>query len=136
MKRSMLWVSKGKGLWIGLCVLLLMACIGWIATHVRQGTGGIRQQLAHAMAQERAQVLEQTLGYSHMPVAMPAGDIRVNTAGVEELTRLSGVGPSLAEAIIAEREANGIFTYPEDLLNVKGIGEKKLAGFVEQITLE
>ena len=42
------------------------------------------------------------------------------------LCALPGVGPVLAGRIVAEREQNGAFYYPEDLLRVSGIGAKKL----------
>lgn len=53
--------------------------------------------------------------------------IRVNVATAEELQRLPGVGPVLAARIVAHREANGPFRAIEDLLDVPGIGEGKLA---------
>ena len=71
-----------------------------------------------------------------MNVPLPQGNVRVNTATAEELSRLYGVGPALSAAIIAEREANGPFCYPEDLLCVRGIGVKKLAGFWDQLHME
>ena len=67
------------------------------------------------------------------PSAWPQGTVNVNTADAEALTALNGVGERLAEAIVAERQANGAFCYPEDLLAVKGIGEKKLAAFRAQL---
>ncbi len=68
-------------------------------------------------------------------VSMPDGDVDVNHASAEELTALTGVGPSLAQEIITERERNGDFHYPEDLTNVKGIGAKKLEKMREQLLL-
>lgn len=59
--------------------------------------------------------------------APPDGTISVNFAGIEELTELPGIGETMAQAIIDERERNGLFQYPEDLMAVKGIGEAKLA---------
>ena len=50
--------------------------------------------------------------------------IDLNTAGVEELTSLPGVGQKVAERIVAYREANGPFDKKEELMNVRGIGEK------------
>lgn len=50
--------------------------------------------------------------------------ININTADVAELAELSGVGQSKAEAIVAYRESHGPFQAPEDLANVKGIGER------------
>lgn len=67
------------------------------------------------------------------PPAEPAagsaadGRVAVNRATAEELERLPGVGPVLAARIIEHREAYGPFTQTEDLLDVPGIGEGKLA---------
>lgn len=55
------------------------------------------------------------------------GPIHLNTATAVELQELPGVGPVLAERIVAHREANGRFETVEDLLDVPGIGEAKLA---------
>ena len=68
------------------------------------------------------------------PVSWPRGTVNVNAASAEALCALEGVGPSLAAAIVTERDANGFFDYPEDLLAVKGIGEKTLARFRSQLT--
>lgn len=53
--------------------------------------------------------------------------ININTADVAELDELPGVGESTARAIVEDREANGPFATPEDLMRVSGIGEKKFA---------
>jgi competence protein ComEA len=52
--------------------------------------------------------------------------IDVNTADVAELTRIPGIGPKTAEAIVAYRKDVGQFKKLEDLIEVKGIGPKKL----------
>ena len=57
---------------------------------------------------------------------VPDGRICLNTADPDELTRLPGIGPALAQAIVDEREAHGFFHYPEDLMSVRGIGRSKL----------
>ncbi|TYT22436.1 ComEA family DNA-binding protein [Dictyoglomus thermophilum] len=62
------------------------------------------------------------------------GKVNINTASKEELESLPGIGPTLAQRIIEYREENGVFTSAEDLLNVKGIGEKKLEKIKDQIT--
>lgn len=53
--------------------------------------------------------------------------VNINTAGVEELDVLPGVGEATARAIVEDRETNGPFSTPEDLMRVSGIGEKKFA---------
>ena len=50
--------------------------------------------------------------------------VDINTADEELLQRLPGIGPALAERIVADREANGPFVSLEDLTRVSGIGEK------------
>lgn len=61
--------------------------------------------------------------------------VDVNTATAEELDTLTGIGPSLAQAILDYRAEHGDFTSAEELLGVKGIGEAKLAGFIDEITI-
>ena len=60
--------------------------------------------------------------------------VNINTAGVAELEALPGIGQAKAEAIVKYREANGKFKTPEDLMQVKGVGEKvfeKISGEIE-----
>ena len=67
-------------------------------------------------------------------VRIAEGAVNINTAGLEELMTLPGVGEVRARAILDDREANGPFVYPEDLIRVKGIGEGILTGLLDQIT--
>jgi competence protein ComEA len=54
-----------------------------------------------------------------------AGPVNINTADAATLAaELTGVGPALAEAIVADRQANGNFASPEALTRVKGIGTR------------
>lgn len=63
------------------------------------------------------------------------GKININTAGIDELQQLNGIGPSKAEAILRYREENGPFSTVEELTNVPGIGEKTLENLREQVTV-
>lgn len=52
--------------------------------------------------------------------------INVNTANVDELVSLQGIGPVLAQRIVEFRKENGVFKDESDLVKVKGVGEGKL----------
>lgn len=67
------------------------------------------------------------------PEASSDGRVDINRASASELESLPGVGPVLAERIVAYREANGPFHEVEDLLDVPGIGESKLASMRDRI---
>jgi competence protein ComEA len=61
--------------------------------------------------------------------------VDINVASASELERLPGVGPVLAQRIVAFREDHGPFGVVEDLLDVPGIGEAKLSQMREAIAL-
>ena len=56
-----------------------------------------------------------------------AAPVNINTASVEQLASLKGIGEMKAQAIVAYRDHHGKFTSPEELTKVKGIGEATLA---------
>ena len=61
--------------------------------------------------------------------------ININTASADELQPLSGIGQVKAHAIISYRETNGAFTNVDDIVNVKGIGEKTLEKIRDNICI-
>jgi competence protein ComEA len=61
--------------------------------------------------------------------------VDLNTATVEQLTVLPGVGPALAARIIEYRKKSGAFHSAEELLNVRGIGEKKFKKIEARLTV-
>jgi len=61
--------------------------------------------------------------------------INLNTATVEQLDRLPGVGPKTAALIVEYRQKNGGFKKVEDLMNVRGIGEKSFLKLKPLITV-
>ena len=81
------------------------------------------------------------------PASLPAADssrpdsllegerIDVNTAGYYDLMRLPGIGEKRARAILDWREEHGGFSTPEQLLEIRGIGEKTLEGLLPYIEL-
>ncbi|HVO11046.1 MAG TPA: helix-hairpin-helix domain-containing protein [Vicinamibacteria bacterium] len=65
----------------------------------------------------------------------PAGKVNLNTATVEQLTTLPGVGPKLAARIVEYRQKSGSFRNPQELINVRGIGEKSYAKLEPWLTV-
>ena len=67
--------------------------------------------------------------------ANSSGKVNINQAGVEELMRLTGIGPSKAQSIVDYREQYGAFSQLEDVMNVSGIGEATFAKIKNDIIL-
>lgn len=70
------------------------------------------------------------------PAATAALRININTANRAELELLPGIGSSLAERIIAERDRGGLFTTLEDLGRVRGIGARTIERLREHAVVE
>ncbi|MBR4484313.1 MAG: helix-hairpin-helix domain-containing protein, partial [Erysipelotrichaceae bacterium] len=61
--------------------------------------------------------------------------VSINSAGIEELTTLPGIGKTTAQKIIDYRQEKGSFLSLEELMNVKGIGKSKYEKIKGSITL-
>lgn len=61
--------------------------------------------------------------------------ININTASIDELTKLSGIGEAKAKLIIEYREQNGKFKEIKELTNVKGIGDSLIEKIKDNITI-
>jgi competence protein ComEA len=71
------------------------------------------------------------------PIVGNAGNaINLNTASIEELERLPGIGKGIAERIVTHREQYGPFRRPEHLIMVRGISEQKFRAIRSRITVE
>ncbi len=80
-------------------------------------------------------------GKSENPKAVPAEmtpfffqPIPVNFADQELLSTISGIGPKLADRIVKTRNSKGLFTGPQDLLAVPGIGDSRMNKFAPQFS--
>ena len=65
----------------------------------------------------------------------PQGKININTANLEELDQITGVGPSIAQNILDYRNSSGLFYYIEDIKNVSGIADAKFEKMKDEITV-
>ena len=88
----------------------------------------VRIQAISAATGTTAPVAESTQEVQTFP-------ININTATVQELQALPGIGATYAQRIVDYRKANGPFTSPTQLLNVKGIGEARLTSIWDYITI-
>lgn len=70
------------------------------------------------------------------PARCAEGKVNINQASVEELALLPRIGPSVAQRIVEFREENGPFQQLEDLLLVRGVGEKTFERLRPWIALE
>ncbi|WP_212638043.1 ComEA family DNA-binding protein [Desulfocicer vacuolatum] len=61
--------------------------------------------------------------------------VNINTASAEELTVLKNVGPKTAQAIIVYREAHQGFKTPEEIMEIKGVGEKTFQANKDMIVI-
>lgn len=94
----------------------------------------VRRMIATGLAIAMATLLAAGPAFAAKP--MPTEKVNLNTATVEQLTTLPGVGPTLAARIVEYREKAGQFGSPEELLNVKGVGEKNFKKIEQWLTVE
>ncbi len=65
----------------------------------------------------------------------PAGIVNINTAPAADLEQLPGIGARTAARIVEYRQKNGPFKKIEELMNVRGVGEKNFLKLKAQITI-
>lgn len=127
MKEKFLKISRLEAIVLVMTVLFIAGTVVWYLTiQARPGLA--------ITTTETDRVLEAP----DTPVApgMLEGErIDLNTASVEELTRLPGIGEVKAQAIVDWRSAYGDFRVVEDLLGVRGIGEATLETLRPYVTV-
>ena len=108
-----------------LCVLFAVLCTAYVLLPGRS----VRQAAPDAVMQggdpERTVFSEVTPGES----------VCINTADLDELQVLPGIGPVLAERIVAYRQDNGAFAAIEDIMKVEGIGQSRFEAIRELISI-
>lgn len=77
----------------------------------------------------------QEKGKAKAPAVTTAAPVNLNTATAVQIAALPGIGPKAAERIIEYRQKNGGFKKIEELMNVKGIGEKSFLKLKSLITV-
>jgi len=65
----------------------------------------------------------------------PTEKINLNSATVEQLQTLPGIGPAIAKSIVEHRTKVGKFNRIEEVINVKGVGEKKFEKIKDRLVL-
>jgi competence protein ComEA len=65
----------------------------------------------------------------------PSEKINLNTASVEQLQSLPGIGPATAKSIVEHRAKVGKFSRIEEIINIKGIGEKKFEKIKDRLVI-
>ena len=85
---------------------------------------------------QSAYAVQKVAAETTTPVtATAAAMVNVNTATVDQLTTIKGLGPKKAQAIVDYRKDNGAFKNVDDLKKVPGISEKLFASIKPQIAL-
>jgi competence protein ComEA len=87
------------------------------------------------IVQDGEQLVIGTTGGSPSSRSAQPSAININNATIDDFDELPRIGPTLAERIVAYRDANGPFSAIEELLDVPGIGDLTLAGMRDKITL-
>ena len=91
-------------------------------------------------SQQEGGVTEGNSGKGNLSNTTPSnskqGTVNINTATLEELQTIKGIGKKKAEAILQYRKEHGAFCTKEDLLQVKGIGKKALEAIESQVNFQ
>lgn len=126
----------------GVLIVIILAGSGFFVWQkVNQNRQNEKNDIA--LLQEQNDLLRQQLATKDESVQQVAGaadqqsvgdKININTATLEQLDTLPGIGPSYANAIIVYRQQQPFVTI-EEIKNIKGIGEKTFEKLVDLITV-
>ena len=131
-------ISRYEAAALGVTAAFVLFTAGWFfagQTESEPYTVTVQQAAVSDAASSAAQ--PEAAQQSQQPDSLLEGErIPVNTADVQELDRLPGIGPAKAQAIVDYREEHGPFQTTDQLLEVSGIGEATLEGLLDYITLD
>lgn len=102
---------------------------------VGRNTGSGTVTLAVSPQMQTAPTTAATAAAETVPEETVSFPVNINTADVDTLTALPGIGRVLAERIVAYRQQNGPFRAIEEITKVEGIGEKKAEAILDLITV-
>ena len=88
-----------------------------------------------AVSQQAASTSAGTVSTTPSTPATVSAKININTASIEDLDNITGVGPATAQKIIDYRTQNGGFKSIEEIKEVSGIGDAKYAKMKDQISI-
>lgn len=125
--------KKGPLLWIALAVIITL---GFTLTLPTLSHSGASSEIS-VQTQRNAPEQDLLTGHSATSGQPASGNIiHINTATLDELEGLKGIGKVKAQAILDYRSENGDFLSPEELLQVDGIGPATLENILPYITVE
>ena len=127
---------KNRGTWLLLALTVLFASFT-VGFSLHRANSNQPVQLSVLQKGDPLFAVASTDSYQENPEAVSplSSPININTADLDLLTTLPGIGPVLAQRIIDYREEHGNFQHIEELTYVTGIGQKRLEAILNYVTV-